>query len=425
MNFSDLKLLEADRKSMTFELLDWENMIDEDHLAKRIMVLINEFDLSELYKTIQTRKFAQGRSAIDPKILLAIWLYATVKGLTSSREIADQCAWEPGFRWILGCGLTVQYVTLAEFRKNAGKALDSVMTQIVTLLLASGMASSEEVALDGTKIKASAGKGSFRTKEELEELGAEVENKIANLKNIPKDSAHKAHLENKKARIDRALELIPGIQKELKEDNKKRKKGTPVPKAKASSTDPDSRNMRFADDSFSPAYNAQVITSSKGGIILTVDPTQRRNDTNLINPMIKDLKKRIDDDITQVLVDTGYESKSDVEEVIESGIKVYGSQKKPRKGTTEQSKKRLINKHKKDSQVIQDWRELMATDAAREVRKRRGRTEKVHGWIKHILSWQLNLRSIDGVKTELLLLSSGYNLIRFFNMSDQVLAKPC
>src|SRR4029079_14199226 len=107
-----LKIYEARRNMTSLEVVDWFGLIDADHLARRIIHVLDQLDLSELYGKIVSKNTHQGRPAIDPKIILAIWLYAYTQGISSSRVVADYCKWQPGFRWILGHGLSIQYVAL-------------------------------------------------------------------------------------------------------------------------------------------------------------------------------------------------------------------------------------------------------------------------------------------------------------------------
>jgi transposase len=419
MKKAKAKIYEARRNMTSLEVVDWSGLVNAHHLARRIIKVLDQLDLTELYGKIISKTTHQGRPAIDPKIMLAVWIYAYMQGISSSRVVADYCKWEPGFRWILGYDLRVQYVALSDFRKNLGQDLEHMLTRVVTLMVASGVVDLDEVILDGTKVKASAGSRSFRTEKELQDLQDQVSEKIKNLDSEEHKQKQRAALEKKKARIEKGLTQIPEIQKACIETAKKQKKGTEAKEAKASSTDPDARKMHFSDGSIKPGYNPQIMTTSKSGIIVDVKTTQERNDSNLMSPMLDSFKSRYGRYPKRFLADSHYPVKKDVEEALRSKIDVYCPAPKERKNSKEESKKRLARKRAKESQELKDWRAKMETEEAKVVRKRRGQTEKVHGWMKSKMPFcQLKLRGLIGAQTEILLFAIGYNLKRYFNLAS-------
>jgi transposase len=97
-----------------------------------------------------------GREHTDPQLLISLWLYAYSRGISSARELARQCEYEPGCQWL--CGLQpVSHRTLSGFRSDNQIALDDLFTQVLGMLSAEGLITLERVTLDGTKIKANAG----------------------------------------------------------------------------------------------------------------------------------------------------------------------------------------------------------------------------------------------------------------------------
>jgi len=412
-----VKLYEAKRHLTTLETVNWSEIVDVKHPARRVVSVLDQMDLKELYNRVKSEKHELGRPAIDPKLMLALLVYAATKGISSSRMIEELSEWEPGFRWILGHGLSVSHTKIASFRKEVGTYLDNILTQVVTLMVASGVIDLEEVILDGTKIKANAGKGSFHTRDELQELQKEISEKLANLSVIDKKKNEEAALKRKQERVERALKEIPCIQQSLIDAADKKKKGKKAKEAKTSSTDGDAGHMRFPDKSYAPAYNAQIITSSKGGVIVELKTTQKRNDTNLMTPMLDSFEEHYGIKPKRILADIGYSVQEDIITVEEREVEVYCPQKKGQKNSTEESKRKLANKRAKEPEVLRNWRAKMETTEARVVRSRRRRTEKVHGWIKSKMTHsQLSLRGIGGAQTQLLVSAIGYNMIRFFNL---------
>lgn len=100
-------------------------------------------------------------------MLISLWLYAYSRGISSAREVAQRCEYEPAFQWL--CGLEpISHRTLSGFRSGQKAALDDLFVQVLGMLSAEGLITMERVTLDGTKIKAHAGGNTFRRKETME-----------------------------------------------------------------------------------------------------------------------------------------------------------------------------------------------------------------------------------------------------------------
>lgn len=128
---------------------------------------MGRLDLGLYHAQIEAVEGGAGRNHTDPQLLVSLWLYAYSRGISSAREVARQCEFEPGFQWL--CGVqAISHRTLSGFRSENKAALDDLFVQVLGMLSAEGLISLERVTLDGTKIKANAGGNSFRRKEKLE-----------------------------------------------------------------------------------------------------------------------------------------------------------------------------------------------------------------------------------------------------------------
>ena len=146
--------------------VDVERLIDEDHSARSIWQLVARLELSLYHAEIAAVEGHPGRDHTAPQSLFSLWLYAYSQGISSAREIARRCAFEPGFEWL--CGSSDRHRTLSGFRSNYKEALEDVFVQVVGMLSAEGLITMERVTLDGTKIKANASGNRFRRKEKIE-----------------------------------------------------------------------------------------------------------------------------------------------------------------------------------------------------------------------------------------------------------------
>ena len=157
----------VDRRQMVMRAIDVERLIAEDHPARSLWELVGRLDLSLYYAEIRAVEGRAGREHTDPQVLLTVWLYAYSQGMSSAREVAQRCEYEPAFQWI--CGLApINYHTLADFRSGHQAALNNLFVQVLGMLSAEGLITLERVTLDGTKIKANAGGNTFRRQEKLE-----------------------------------------------------------------------------------------------------------------------------------------------------------------------------------------------------------------------------------------------------------------
>ena len=279
-------------------------------------------DLSELYAAIKSREGEAGRPAVDPAVLLALWLYATVEGVGSARELARLVERDLAYRWITG-GVPVNYHGLADFRVEHAAVLDRLLTESVTAMIDEGLVSRAEIAVDGTKVRANASRESFKTGTKLMQIETKVAERLAQLKaeidQDPEASSRRRRAAQERAARDikeraaRARKALEQIKAEKAERAKRHAKDeAKKPEAKASLSDSEARNMRFADGAIRPAYNAQIAAAPQKGVIVSVEMTDRRNDAGLAGPMIDDIVRRYGQAPETLLVDTNYATAEDI-----------------------------------------------------------------------------------------------------------------
>src|SRR5437867_9735483 len=159
-------LVTADRRQRQLRPLGLESLLPPEHRARAVWAVVEQLDLSAFYDAIVARGSEPGRPAIDPQILVALWLYATSEGVGSARELARLCEAHDAYRWLCG-GVAVNHHTLSDFRVGHEAALDELMTQVLAVMLHRGLVRLERVAQDGTRVRASAGASSFRREKSL------------------------------------------------------------------------------------------------------------------------------------------------------------------------------------------------------------------------------------------------------------------
>ena len=143
--------------------------VSSEHPVRDVWRFVEGLDLEPLRASIKARQGRPGRPAIDPSILVALWLWATIDAVGSAREIARLCREHDVYRWLLG-GVTINHHTLSDFRTAHEHWLDDQLTRSVAALMALGAVTLRSVAQDGMRVRAHAKAASFRRRETLEQL---------------------------------------------------------------------------------------------------------------------------------------------------------------------------------------------------------------------------------------------------------------
>src|SRR5258707_8665226 len=119
----EARVVRAERSQLRLEVIDLEALLPPDHRARIVWEFVEKLDLSALYEAIKSREGEAGRPAADPKVLLALWLYATIEGVGSARELDRLVERDVAYRWLAG-GVRVKYHGLAGFRTRTVEGLD-------------------------------------------------------------------------------------------------------------------------------------------------------------------------------------------------------------------------------------------------------------------------------------------------------------
>src|SRR5262249_37152357 len=154
------RLRTADRQQL-LSSMTIDDLLDQDHPARAVWRFCEGLDLAVLYNRIRARGPIAGRSPIDPRILVALWLYATLAGVKSANALADLIIHHDAYFWLAG-GLFVNAHTLSDFRVQDGDFLEQMLTHSVSVLRRQGLVDLDRIAQDGVRVRASAGAASFR-----------------------------------------------------------------------------------------------------------------------------------------------------------------------------------------------------------------------------------------------------------------------
>jgi transposase len=147
------RLRRAQRDQVELRLLALDQLLPEDHEARAVWAYVEQLDLQHFLRTIRAVQGRAGRDATDPKILVVLWLFATLQGVGSARALDGLCQEHLAYQWLAG-GVSLNYHTLSDFRVDHAEALDDLLTQSVAVLRTEGLVSLEQVAQDGVRVRA-------------------------------------------------------------------------------------------------------------------------------------------------------------------------------------------------------------------------------------------------------------------------------
>jgi hypothetical protein len=346
---------------------------------------------------------------------LALWLYATLEGVGSARELERLCREHTAYRWLCG-GVAVNYHSLSDFRVEAGSFLDDLLSKSIAALIDQGLVSTDCLAVDSVRVRANAGASSFRRKETLSQLYDAAQAKIAELRaEIDADpGATSKRLQARRlravseraARIKAATEAAKKIDAERAKEAKEQRRKKPKDKdVRASTTDSEARVMKC--DGFRPAYNLQIRTDAKSCMIVGAAATDRASDRDQLRPAIEDIERRYGRRPKQVLADAGYASKGDIEHL-------HGGQAGPvevfcplpsSKGDRDAPKPN-------EGPGVLAWRERMNSDEGLKFYKGRFATERPHADMRNRGLRCLLVRGREKVKAIMLWHVTVYNFLQ-------------
>jgi transposase len=411
-----------------------DELLEPDHPARAVWAYVEGLDLTPLYDRIRARGHVAGRPAIDPRLLVALWLYATLSGFTSARELADLCLRHDAFEWLAG-GVSVNYHTLADFRTDDPAFVEQLLKQSVEVLRRQGLIDLDRIAQDGMRVRANAGTASFHRRATLERLLEEARAELRELRQkLAANAAHPAstqgpaaedlpagepelsrqeaaamrHAEERAERVEQALERMPEMETKIKPGQKK--------EARVSTTDPQATVMKMADGGFRPAYNVQYATTCDGQVVVGVDVVSSGRDQGQMPPMLDQIEDRFERRPKEVLVDGGFANLEDIE-AVQSGGKctVFAPVAKPRKATVDPHEPKAS-----DSKEVAGWRKRMGTKEAKEIYKERAATaECVNAQARNRGLRQFLVRGLEKVKTVATWFAIAQNVARSFALRPQ------
>jgi transposase len=422
-----LRLRRPERSQVEIRYGSLDDAVAEDHPARAVWRVVDSLDLSAFHAAVRAVVGSPGRDATDPRVLVALWLYATVDGVGSARELDRLCAESDPYRWPCG-GVSVNYHTLADFRVGHAAALDGLFTRVVASLADRGLVTVWRISQDGTRVRACAGAGSFRRKGRLAELLDLAAAHVAELRALLDDPGRSAGLSagqkaareraarERQARVEAAIAALPDLEaKQAKLAGKvsqKDEKAGKLREPRASTTDGQARVMKMPDGGFRPAVNVQLAVDTASRAVVGVDVTASGVDTGQAEPMRRQVEARAGRRVHEHLIDGGYLVLDEVGRAAQAGVTVYCPPKPPRNTDKRGSE---YEPRPGDSDAVKQWRARMGSEDGKGIYKQRAATvETVNADAKaHRGLTRLLVRGLDKAKCVALWFALAYNLTHF------------
>lgn len=387
-----------------------ENLLDSDHQARVVWEFCQGLDLSAFYDQIRARVGGPGRAPLDPRLGVALWLYATLEGIGSARRLDYLCTHHNAFRWLCG-GVSVNYHTLADFRVDHVDLLDPLLTHSVAVLRQQDLVDLNRVALDGMRVRASAGAASFRRRPTLEEALQEAQDQVDRLKEEMDDDpaapsrrhakARERAAREREERLRQALQRMPELEAKKKPDEKE--------KARVSTTDPEATVMKMADGGYRPAYNIEFSADCPTQVIAAVEVRTQGSDQGQITPLLDQVHERHGVYPKAALADGGFVQLQDMAEAESKDRRctVYVPVPEP-KDNSRDPHQPLPG----DSAAVAAWRVRMGTDEAKAIYKERcAVVECVNAQARNRGLVRLFVRGLRKVKAVALWFAIAHNIV--------------
>lgn len=423
------RMWEPERDTIELRAMSLDSLIGSDHPARLIWAYVSRLDLRALEARIKAREGVAGHPAITPRLLLALWLYATSEGVVSARLLSRLCQRDDVYRWFCG-GLEVNHRTLGEFRVDHGELLNRLLAESVTALAAEGLIDLDMLSQDGVRVRASAGASSFRRRGRLEEKIAAVKGLLAELaKEVDADpTANEERLRKRRAqraaerlsRLEAAVAKVAEIEaQQSKRQSKSKPPAAPEPPlppssgadgapsepedgkprrkaVRASTTDPDARVIKMPDGGFRPAYNMQIASVAGEQIVVALDVSTSSSDRGLARPMLEKIEATYGELPNQHLVDGGFSKNDDIEWAHGAEVAMLCPP--------------IINKHNTDPFAprdddgpgISEWRKRMQSEAGKATYRKRSIHECINARLR---TWGLLQLTVRGRAKALVVLT--------------------
>jgi transposase len=429
------RLLRAQRDQVELRPYDLDALLAPDHPVRSVWAFVQALDLAPLYAAIKAVRGGAGAPATDPAILVALWLWASIDGVGSAREVARLCERDDAYRWICG-GVGVNHHSLSDVRTQHTAWLDAQLTRSMAALMERKLVTLNIVAQDGMRVRAAAKAASLRRRERLQRLHELAQAQLHALKaelhedagasSRRKQAAQERAAREREQRLAQALATMDKIERLPPAKKSKKAKGRdhdgppppaagsaapapkPEPEPRVSTTDPEARVMKMADGGFRPAFNAQFVVDAPTQFIAAVGVTNSGSDMAQMAPMHQQLVQRYGHVPEHWLADGGFTKLQAIEALHAQGTQAVVPPPRSRNPAIDP-----FAPKDSDSAALAQWRSLMGSDEGKALYRQRGATvECANAQMRRRGLQQFNVRGLLKAQAVLLWHALAHNLMR-------------
>jgi transposase len=430
---------------------DW---LPEDDLVYFLLDTVASFDLAPFFAYYERE--TRGQPPFHPRMMVCLLWYCYATGTRSSRKIMRRCQVDVACRIIVGDDVP-DFRTISDFRKTHLDRLETLFVDVLKLCALAGLAKVGTIALDGTKIKASASRHKAMSYDRMPEEEARLKQEIATIlaeaesADATEGAAHGpgrhgdelpqelARRQSRLAKIQQAKALLEErARTEAAEEAARRQEEGKAPSAVAPAdavpeakdqinfTDPESRIMKVANKGWDQCGNAQAV-ANEHQIILAADVTDQTNDKRQVVPMVDQARANLDAaGVTQAIgaavMDSGFYSEANTKALESRGIDAYvATERLKHHEEIPQAPRGRIPAGLSAKQRMA--RKLRTKRGRAEYAKRKGIIEPIFGQLKQALGFrQFSLRGLAAMRGEWRLLCAVHNLLKLWRAAEAAIA---
>ena len=313
-NFVSLKMQHKQgtaRDQISFN--SFEDRISRDNPVRFIDVFSGKLDLEKIGFSVKTLQ-KEGRPSFESSLFVRLYLYGYLNGLRSSRKLEKECERNIELHWLLH-GMTPNYHSISDFRKDNSQALKKLFKLFVIFLKNADLISGETIAIDGTKSRAhNSKKANFSQKKidrHMEYIDQKVEEYMSFLSSADVQDDH--------MKVTKVLDKIASLKERKIDYELLEKRLQESGEPQISTTDPDSRALLVQGQVVEVSYNIQAAVDDKHNLVVATH-TINRNDRNALAAIAKEVQENLEIENYTALVDKGYHNGRQIQECTEANI---------------------------------------------------------------------------------------------------------
>ena len=305
----------GDRYQMNLLPQSIEEYVSGDNPVRAYNAFVEALDFRVLGIDINPDKV--GNSEYDPISMFKLLVYGYSYGVKSSRKLERECHHNMAFIWLMG-GLKPDHKTIAEFRRRNKQALKKVLRQSARMCIKLDLIAGNVFFVDGTKIRANAGRNSTHDRAYYEKLMFKLDSRIEQLlvdcettDRSEENTASYVAMDKELTQSTNLEERIKEVLASFEEDDRQY----------TNQTDPDCRLIKSIQGKHA-GYNVQSVVDDQHGLIVHAQAVSEVNDRKQFALQIDQANEVLGETCKTACADAGYADTDELEKIDGKGITV-------------------------------------------------------------------------------------------------------